>query len=383
MSKRIICIALILCMCTCSICAYAEGENAPLDLSAKSAILIEQSTGKVLFEKNPDERLPLASVTKVMTMLLTMEALDSGKIKLDDMVVASERAKSMGGSTIFLDTGEEMCVNDLLKGIAVASGNDACVAMAEYIAGSEEGFVSMMNNRAAELGMENTHFVNTNGLDAEGHYSSARDISLMSRELLKHPKIFDYTTIWMDSLRDGKFQLANTNKLIRFYKGANGLKTGSTDKALCCLAGSALRDNLQLICVVMAAPTSPKRFSDASKMLDYGFANYAVKRIVTKNESLGDAPVMKGTKNTVTAVAKDNYDALTSKGNTVDIQRELVFDENICAPLKTGDRIGEIRLSENGVQTAVVDITAGENVDKMTYGAMLGRMFMSWLKSVK
>lgn len=370
-------------MCACGICAHAEGETAPLDLSARSAILIEQSTGKALFEKNPDERLPLASVTKVMTMLLIMEALDSGKITLEDKVVASERAKSMGGSTIFLDTGEEMSVHDLLKGIAVASGNDACVAMAEYIAGSEEGFVNMMNTRAAELGMVNTNFVNTNGLDADGHYSSARDISIMSRELLKHPKIFDYTTIWMDSLRDGKFQLANTNKLIRFYKGANGLKTGSTDKALCCLAGSALRDNLQLICVVMAAPTSPKRFSDASKMLDYGFANYAVKRIVTKDESLGDTAVAKGMKNTVAVAAKDNYDALTAKGSGVDIKRELVFDENISAPLKSGDRIGEIRLSENGSQIASVDIVAAEDVAKMTYGAMLGRVLMSWLESVR
>ncbi len=362
--------------------AYAD-TDAPLELSAKSAILIEQSTGNVLFEKNPDEKLPLASVTKVMTMLLIMEALDSGKIALDDIVVASERAKSMGGSTIFLDTGEEMSVHDLLKGIAVASGNDACVAMAEHIAGSEQGFVNMMNTRAVELGMANTNFINTNGLDADGHYSSARDIALMSRELLKHPKIFDYTTIWMDSLRDGKFQLANTNKLIRFYKGANGLKTGSTDKALCCLAGSAMRDNLQLICVVMAAPTSPQRFADASKMLDYGFANYAVKRIVTQGESLGDAEILKGTKKTVAAVAKDNYDALTSKGAGVDIKRELVFDENINAPIKTGDRLGEIRLSDSSGQIGAVEIVAAEDVDKMTYGAMLGRVLMSWLGSVR
>ena len=217
--------------------------------------------------------------------------------------------------------------------------------MAEFIAGSEEGFVSMMNTRAAELGMSNTNFVNTNGLDAGGHYSSARDISIMSRELLKYPKIFEYTTIWMDSLRDGKFQLANTNKLIRFYKGANGLKTGSTDKALCCLSGSAMRDNMQLICVVMAAPTSANRFSDASKMLDYGFANYAVKKIVTKDESLGEAGVLHGTENSILALAKDNYNALTSKGANTDITRELVFYENITAPVKAGDKIGEIIIS--------------------------------------
>ena len=217
MSKRIISMILtaIVCLSCMSVgVSAAPAEGGTLELSAPSAILIEQTTGNVLFEKNPDERRPLASVTKIMTMLLTMEAIDGGKITLEDKVVASERAKSMGGSTIFLDTGEEMSVNDLLKGIAVASGNDACVAMAEYIAGSEEGFVNMMNARAAELGMTNTNFVNTNGLDADNHYSSARDIATMSRELLKHKKIFDYTTIWMDSLRDGKFQLANTNKLL-------------------------------------------------------------------------------------------------------------------------------------------------------------------------
>ncbi len=386
MSKRIISMILtaIVCLSCMSVgVSAAPAEGGTLELSAPSAILIEQTTGNVLFEKNPDERRPLASVTKIMTMLLTMEAIDGGKITLEDKVVASERAKSMGGSTIFLDTGEEMSVNDLLKGIAVASGNDACVAMAEYIAGSEEGFVNMMNARAAELGMTNTNFVNTNGLDADNHYSSARDIATMSRELLKHKKIFDYTTIWMDSLRDGKFQLANTNKLIRFYKGANGLKTGSTDKALCCLSGSAMRDNLQLICVVMAAPTSPQRFADASKMLDYGFANYAIKRIVTKDESLGDAPVVNGMEQTVPAVAKDDYDALTAKGDNTDIKRELVFNETITAPIKIGDKIGEIQLSTAEGPLASVDIVAAGNVAKMTYGAMLGRTLMAWLGSVK
>lgn len=385
MSKRIIAVILTVFLLGlfCVNVSAALADSSVLELSAPSAILIEQTTGNVLFEKKPDERRPLASVTKVMTMLLTMEALDSGKITLEDKVVASERAKSMGGSTIFLDTGEEMSVNDLLKGIAVASGNDACVAMAEYIAGSEEGFVKMMNARAAELGMTNTNFVNTNGLDADGHYSSARDIALMSRELLKHKKIFDYTTIWMDSLRGGKFQLANTNKLVRFYKGANGLKTGSTDKALCCLAGSAQRDNLQLICVVMAAPTSPQRFADASKMLDYGFANYAIKRIVTKDECLGDAPVVNGMEKTVPAAAKEDYDALTAKGAGADIKRELVFYDVISAPIKTGNKIGEIRLSAGDGLVSAVDIVAAGNVAKMTYTAMLGRTLMAWLSSVK
>ena len=381
--RRIFALLLVCLISFGTMCAYAEESAPTLDLSAKSAILIEQTSGKVLFEKNADEQLPLASVTKIMTMLLTMEALDSGKIMLDDMVVASERAKSMGGSTIFLDTGEEMSVHDLLKGIAVASGNDACVAMAEHIAGSEEGFVMMMNNRAQELGMINTHFVNTNGLDADGHYSSARDISIMSRELLKHPKIFDYTTIWMDSLRDGKFQLANTNKLIRFYKGANGLKTGSTDKALSCLSASALRDNMQLICVVMAAPTSQNRFADASKMLDFGFANYAVKRIISKDEKIGDVAVLKGVQNSVGAVAKNDYDALISKGADKNIERVTMFDENISAPVKMGDKLGEISLIDSdGEQISTVEIVAENDVEMLNYGMIFTRLLTKWLSSV-
>ena len=241
-----------------------KAENETFDgVDAKSYILMEQSTGRVLAESNPDEQLPIASVTKIMTMLLIMEAVDEGVITLNDMVTVSENAMSYGGSTMFLETGEQLSVNDMLKGIAVASANDGSVAMAEHLAGSESGFVEKMNTRAKELGMENTHFMNTNGLDEDNHYSSARDVAIMSRELLKHPKITDYTSIWTDELRGGKFQLANTNKLIRFYTGANGLKTGSTSQALCCLSASAVRSDMQLIAVVLGAPTSDKRFSSA------------------------------------------------------------------------------------------------------------------------
>ncbi|MBR0028591.1 MAG: D-alanyl-D-alanine carboxypeptidase, partial [Clostridia bacterium] len=230
--------------------ATAEGENAPeLNIDARAAILIEQESGTVMYEMNSDEQMPIASVTKIMTMLLIMEAVDSGQIALDDMVTVSENAMSYGGSTMFLETGEKLSVNDMLKGIAVASANDGCVAMAEFLAGSEDAFVDMMNKKAAELGMKNTHFMNTNGLDEDNHFSSARDVAIMSRELLKHKTIFNYTSIWMDTLRGGKFQLANTNKLIRYYDGANGLKTGSTSKALCCLSASAKRDDMQLIAV--------------------------------------------------------------------------------------------------------------------------------------
>ncbi|MGN0148794.1 MAG: D-alanyl-D-alanine carboxypeptidase family protein, partial [Clostridia bacterium] len=274
--RRIICFFIVGFMCFSGLTVFAEGDKA-LDINAKSAVLMEASTGKVLYEYAPDEQLPIASVTKVMTMLLIMEEIDEGRMTLDDMVSVSENAMSYGGSTMFLETGEQLSVNDMLKGIAVASANDGCVAMAEHIAGSESSFVDMMNEKAAELGMSNTHFMNTNGLDEEGHYSSARDVAIMSRELIKHEKIFDYTTIWTDELRDGKFQLANTNKLIRFYNGANGLKTGSTSQALCCLSATAKRDDMQLVGVVLGAPTSAERFASAKTLLDYGFSHYNVK----------------------------------------------------------------------------------------------------------
>lgn len=380
MRKRII--ALLIAVSFVLICipaVYAQPEAVKLELEAKSHVLMEASTGKVLYSQNPDEKLPLASVTKVMTMLLAMEAIDSGKIGLSDMVVASERAKSMGGSTIYLDTGEEMSVNDLLKGIAVASGNDACVAMGEYIAGSEEGFVNLMNTRAKELGMNNTNFKNTNGLDADGHYSSAMDIAIMTRELLHHPKILDYTTIWMDSLREGKFQLANTNKLIRFYKGANGMKTGSTGDALYCLSGTALRDNMQLISVVMGAPTSAERFADATKMLDFGFANYSVKQIVAAGEVLDDAAVAKGMTTSVGAATKGEYKALVSKGGDSRIRREVAINTNLEAPVNVGDKIGEILLFDEDINVGSVDIVATNSAEKMSYGAMFSRLMKEWV----
>ena len=357
----------------------AEPGTVTLELKSKSNILIEASTGRMLYSTNPNEELPLASVTKIMTMLLAMEAIDSGKIAMDDMVIASERAKSMGGSTIFLDTGEAMSVHDLLKGIAVASGNDACVAIAEHIAGSEEGFVAMMNKRASELGMLNTCFKNTNGLDAEGHYSSATDIAIMTAELLKYPAILDFTTIWIDSLRDGKFQLANTNKLIRFYSGANGMKTGSTGNALYCLSGTAKRDNMQLIAVVMGAPTSQERFADATKLLDYGFANYAVKQMVTAGEALGEVEIENGLEKIVTTKADDDFSALISKGSGENIRRELTYNEPIQAPIKVGDKLGDLIMYDGDTDIGSVDIVAAERVEKITYGVMLMLLVQEWI----
>lgn len=257
--KKLICTICAAAISLCCVSARAEGEEPELGIEAASALLMEADTGTVFYEMAADEQLPIASVTKIMTMLLICEAIDSGKITLDDDVPVSQNAMDMGGSTMFLETGDVIKVDEMLKGIAVASANDGCVAMAEFLEGSEAAFVEKMNKRAAELGMKNTHFVNTNGLDADGHYSSARDVALMSRELLKHEVIFNYTTIWTDTMRGGKFALANTNKLIRFYEGANGLKTGSTSKAKCCLSASAKRDGMQLIAVILGAPDSNKK----------------------------------------------------------------------------------------------------------------------------
>lgn len=341
------------------------------DVDAKAYILIEQSTGKVLAEDKADEKLPIASVTKIMTMLLIMEAVDDGVIALGDMVEVSENAMSYGGSTMFLETGEKLSVHDMLKGIAVASANDGCVAMAEHLTGSESAFVDAMNKRAKELGMNNTNFMNTNGLDEDNHYSSARDVSIMSRELLKHPKITEYTSIWMDELRDGKFQLANTNKLIRFYTGANGLKTGSTSQALCCLSASAKRDGMQLIAVVLGSPTSDKRFSSARALLDYGFANYKIDSLVDKKEKICDANIINGTEDTVNAIAKESKFILCEKNNNKEIKRRVFLNDDIKAPIKRNDVLGYTEFVHDGEVVDKVDIISEKDVKKKGIGRII------------
>lgn len=372
--KKVICFFICVCFMMQSVVVFAEG-NTDLGLNAKSAILMEESTGNILYESNPDERLPIASVTKVMTMLLIMEAVDSGKISLDDMVTVSENAMSYGGSTMFLETGEQLTVNDMLKGIAVASANDGCVAMAEHLAGSESAFVDMMNEKAKELGMENTHFMNTNGLDEEDHYSSARDVAIMSRELMKHETIFNYTSIWMDTLRGGKFQLANTNKLIRFYDGANGLKTGSTSKALCCLSAAAKRNDMQLIAVVLGAPTSAERFASAKSLLDYGFANYAVNTQITAGDEVQKIAVEKGVDKEVGVVAGDSCSTLVKKGQEDNITKEIKIDETITAPIEAGQKIGTMTISRDGEVIADIDLNALSAVEKKGIGLIIKDFF--------
>ena len=359
---------------------FATAVYADPDISCKSAVLMEQSTGQILYEQNPHEKLPPASVTKIMTMLLAMEEIDSGNLKLTDTVTASQHAKEMGGSTIFLDTGEQMSVDDIMKGIAVASGNDACVAIAEHIAGSEEDFVARMNERAKQLGMQDTHFENCNGLDKEGHVTSAYDIAIMSRELLKHEGIFRYTSIWMDSLRGGAFTLSNTNKLIRFYSGANGLKTGSTSKAGCCISGSAKRDGMQLIAVVLGSETSALRFSSARALLDFGFANYALSDLSTIADLSGKVPVSRGTLNEVEPELRAPFVTLTEKSSKNKITAETYLESTVDAPVSKGDKIGTVTFRNGDDILGFCDIVAKYDVPKKSFLRFYLETLALWTK---
>lgn len=384
--KKFLCFICSIIIISAPIGAFAElSSQVNADVSAQivtapSAILMEQSSGQVLYELNADEKLPIASVTKTMTMLLIMEALDFGKIKPEDMVATSEYAASMGGSQVFLEAGEQMSVSDMLKAIAVASGNDAAVAMAEHIAGTESAFVEMMNKRATELGCTNTHFINCNGLnETADHHSTARDVAIISCELLRHPKILEYTTIWMDTLRDGAFGLSNTNKLIRFYKGANGLKTGSTSIAKYCLAASAKRDDMQLVAVVLAAPSTQERFSSATRLLDYGFANYSVVNAAQKIGELQPIPVIGGRSDFVNVAADKNVNFIVKKGNQDKVEVSITMDENLRAPIEVGQKVGEATLSIDGEALAVCDIKSLDEVKRMTVPAMYVKVFKRWL----
>lgn len=355
--------------------------NAPVfNLQSESAILLDSKTGTTMFEKNADEKLLPASVTKIMTLLLTMEAIDTGKLSLEDYIVCSGNASNMGGSQIYFKENEKLKVKDCLKAVAVVSANDVATALAEHIGGSVENFVSMMNNKAKELGMKNTAFKNPHGLDEEGHYTTARDISIMSRELItKHPKIKEYTSIWMDTLRDGTFALTNTNKLIRFYEGATGLKTGSTSKALFNLSATATRNDLELIAVVMKAPTSKIRQQEASQLLDYGFANYSNIALAKEGEVIKNIRVIKGVKENVDAVIKNNVDILCKKGEEKSITKNINLKEEINAPLKKGDVIGKVEYIKDKKVVKEANIICSETIEKITvldmYKKMLKRLF--------
>ncbi len=342
-------------------------EAAALEVGGKSAILMDQTSGTVLFEKNAHEKLAIASVTKIMTLLLVMEALDQGRITLEDPVTCSDVAASMGGSQIWLEPGEIMTVHELLKAAAVVSANDACAALAEHISGSIEGFVAEMNTRAAELGMNDTLFLDCSGLSDDA-YSSAYDVALMSRELMKHEKITEYTTIWMDTLRGGKSQLVNTNKLVRHYTGATGLKTGTTSKAGHCLSATAQRDGLGLIAVILGCETTDERFGGARKMLDYGFANYTIYTPEIDTTALTPVPVLRGLAETVTPTVELPSAFLIKKGQEKNVSCSLELAEDLEAPVYEGQVIGSISLVLDGEEIAQYDVHAAEAVDRLKTG---------------
>ena len=338
-----------------------------LDIKAKSVVLMEPNTGKVLYESNSDEKLPPASITKIMSLLLVMEAIDRGDISLETVVTASEHACSMGGSQIWLEPGESMTVDDLLKAAVIASANDATVALGEHIAGSEEGFVSLMNARAAELGMSGTNFVNATGLDAEGHVSTAHDVAIMSAELIKHPLIKKYSTVWMDTLRGGESELVNTNKLVRFYEGTTGLKTGTTSGAGYCLSATAERNGLELVAVIMSGDTSADRFNGAKKLLDFGFANYAYSEVTPQIEKNKTVKVKKGVKSEASISCDQSFGALLKKSDAKNITQKVTLGETVDAPVKKGDKIGMVEFYLGDEQIGVLDITAAEDIDKMSF----------------
>lgn len=363
---------------------HAEEDNGQitkdeLNLDCESAILIEQNSGQVLYEKNCHEQLRPASVTKLMTLLIIFEGLESGQITLQDKVPCSQNAASMGGSQIWLDTREELTVDEMLKAMCVVSANDCTVAMAEYMAGSESAFVDKMNERAKQLGMNDTTFKNCHGIDEDGHVTSSYDIALMSRELLtKHPDITNYTTIYMDTLRNGQSQLVNTNKLVRNYKGATGLKTGSTSLALFNLSASATRDDLSLIAVIMKAPTSAKRFSEAQRVLDYGFKNYEFKQFGKNGDVIGNVTVEKGIEKEVNAMLNGNCGVLLKKGSENNVVQNVNLPQKISAPVEKGQKIGQVTYTLDGKLLQTVDIISDKEVKKESLMNVVSYIYEKW-----
>ena len=367
-----------------SVAVSSDTNSSSLNLESTAAILIEQSTGEILYEQNSHEQLRPASVTKVMSILLIMEALDRGDITLDTPVPCSENARSMGGSQIWLDPRENLSVNDMLKAICVVSANDCTMAMAEYLAGSEEAFVERMNERAKDLGMNDTNFVNCHGIDEDNHVTSAYDISLMSRELLmNHPEITNYTTIYMDSLRDGKSELVNTNKLLRTYNGCTGLKTGSTSLALYNLSASATRDDLSLIAVIMHAPSTAIRFSEARKLLDYGFSNYSAVSFGKTGDVVSTVNVSKGISKTVDAVFESSASVVIKKGLETSVNQSISIDSNLEAPIVKGQKVGTATYTLNDEVIATVNIIANSDVRKSGFINITTDLYSQWFNMIR
>ena len=376
MWKRMIAAALCAVLVCCGLPAVCAAP-AELDIPAPSAILMDAATGTVLYEKNANERLAPASVTKVMTLLLVMEALDSGRIGWDDTVTASEEAAGKGGSQVYLEPGEQMSMDEMLKSVVVSSANDCATALAEHVAGSESAFVAMMNDRAAELGLNDTHFVNCTGLDdgpeAAGHLTTAHDLAIMSRELLKHAEIKKYTTIWTDTVRGGRFGLSNTNKLVRFYEGTTGLKTGYTSAAGHCLSASAERDGIELIAVVMHCASSTDRFESAKALLNYGFANYALVS-AQPPEPLHDVAVLLGAQSVLTPVLQESAPILIEKAEQAQITKTVTLCDEVEAPVAAGQQLGTLTIAAGERTLAEIPIVAPSSVEKLTLWEMTVRL---------
>ncbi len=391
MKKYMISSLIIALLFASSFSIYAEEKSSKdenevqLAEDAKSAILIERDTGEILFNKNADEKLPPASMTKLMTLVLIMEALEKGEIKKNEMIRVSERAASMGGSQIFLEAGEEMSVDDLLKGIAVASGNDASVALAERLAGSEEAFIKKMNEKAKELGLKNTRFQNTTGLPAKGHYSTAHDMAVMAKELLKYESITDYTSIYEDYLRKGEeneFWLVNTNKLVKFYPGVDGLKTGFTNEAKYCLTATAKKQDMRVIAVVMGAETTKKRNEIVSNMLDYAFNHFETEKLFEKGQKITSLKDLKAENEKIDIVASQSISTLHKKGeDTEKITTSVHLDNQLKLPMQKGDQAGELIVKEGQEVLYEIPLTVNETVQPASYLTLLKRTMQSLAKN--
>lgn len=372
-------LTLVIAIVFTSIPLFCAEVNAVTEetVTAPSAILMESSSGKVLFEKNPHEQRPCASITKVMTMLLVCEAIDSGKLSLDDTITASAHAASMGGSDIWLEEGETMSANDMIKATVVASANDAAVALAEHLCGSEEVFVQKMNEKANQLGMKDTVFKNCNGLDEDGHITSAYDVAVMSRELMKHEMIFDYTSIWIDNLRDGKTQIVNTNKLLKTYKGITGLKTGTTNDAGCCMAASATRGDMSLFAVVLGCNSGKERFSDAAALLDYGFANFSVTQLKAPNDLPKTIKVENGMQKNIGIGCDINSSIVLDKNSGSKIVSKIDLPESIEAPVASGQKLGTVTYSLDGKAVKNFEITALQHAEQISFASVFSVLLNS------
>lgn len=372
-------LALIIAIIFTAIPVFSVDVNAVTEetITAPSAVLMETSSGKILFEKNPHEQRPCASITKVMTMLLVCEAIDNGKLSLDDTITASAHAASMGGSDIWLEEGETMSADDMIKATVVASANDAAVALAEHLCGSEEVFVEKMNEKASQLGMNDTVFKNCNGLDEDGHITSAYDVAVMSRELMKHEMIFDYTSIWLDNLRDGKTQIVNTNKLLKTYKGITGLKTGTTNDAGCCMAASATRGDMSLVAVVLGCNSGKERFSDAAALLDYGFANFSVTQLKAPEDLPKTIKVENGMQGNIGIGCDVNASIVLDKNSSSKIVSKIDLPESIEAPVVSGQKLGTVTYSLDGNAVKSFEITALQDAEKISFASVFSVLLNS------